>query len=191
MHDTSGGGGLLFSFFCSGTFFSLLFIGDRGFLGPLLGELTCDYWVHYDRRRAYFRTYYTAFPDLSDIFGRRYNIGYAGHRLVHGTRTSRVFIPSLLRHGSMAWGCLQREVTLLYLFVLVLDFSLVRVVFFSLIRGGGWGSRGEGGGSRMMVLPDASLGCFFTLIFEIDSRFYLSITAVGRLSGLTTVMCLV
>lgn len=41
----------------------------------------------------------------------------------------------------------------------------------------------------MMLLPDASLGCFFTLIFEIDSRFLFMI-ASGRLSGLTMVMCL-
>lgn len=136
MHDTSGGSTfIVFSFFrflfwylC----FFFFFIGGRGFLCLLLGELTCDYWVHYDRRRAYFRTYYTAFPDLSDIFGRRCNMGwwYAGHRLVHGTRTSCVFILSLLRHGSMARNCLQREVTLLYLLVLVLDFFSVYFVCF-------------------------------------------------------------
>lgn len=183
------GGGLFLSFsrFLFRYLFSFLFIGDRGLLCLLLGELTCDYWVHYRRqaygyvsaktslianglrlvfaeRHPYFRTYYTAFPDLSDIFGRRCNMGwcYAGHRLVHGTWTSCVFIPSLLRHGTMARGCLQREVTLLYLLVLVLDFVLFALFFFF------FGSRRRLG--RGVVSYDAITRCKSWMFFYPDFR---------------------
>lgn len=83
----------------------------------------------------------------------------------------------------MGWSYLQKGSRSLYLLVLVFDFGLF-ISFISLVRGGGWG----GGGGYVAVLPDASLGCFFTLIFEIDLCFI--IIASRRLSGLTTVMCI-